>query len=201
MKRSTPAQPWNINIHYDQLLQALTPSGSRVLDVGCGDGFLSARLADSDCRVVALDADAGVLSRARERWTGYDIEWVHGDLLSYPFEPESFDVVVSNATLHHLPDTGRGLERIRELVRPDGRVGIVGFATNGPLDWPMSLISSVGSFVLRRVRGDWFHSAPMVWPPPLTYGQVRQVSGHVLPGRSFRRLWLGRYLLTWRRPD
>lgn len=193
-------RPWNINIHYDQLLRELTSPESRVLDVGCGDGFLSARLAESGCEVVAIDADAGVLGRAQQRWAGHDIKWVHGDVLTFPFPAGSFDVVVSNATLHHLPDTGSGLERLRELVRPGGCLGVVGFARNGILDWPMSLIGSAGIFVLVRARGKWEHSAPTVWPPPLTYGQVRRASGRVLPGRSFRRLWLGRYVLRWRRP-
>lgn len=200
MERS-PGGPWNINIHYDRLLRALTPSASRVLDVGCGDGFLSARLAESGCEVVALDADAGVLGRAQQRWAGHDIERVHGDLLTSPLPTGSFDVVVSNATLHHLPDPGRGLNRMRELLRPGGRLGVVGLARNGVLDWPMSLIGSVGVFALVGAHGKWEHSAPVVWPPPLTYGQVRRVSGRVLPGRSFRRLWLGRYFLSWRRPD
>ena len=38
-------QPWNLNIQTDALLADDVPAGSRVLDVGCGDGFLSARLA------------------------------------------------------------------------------------------------------------------------------------------------------------
>ncbi len=169
----------------------------RVLDVGCGDGFLSARLADSGCHVVALDADADVLVRARERWPTHPIEWVHADLFAARLEAESFDLVVSNATLHHLSDTRDALNRLAELVAPGGRLGVVGFATNGPLDWPMSIAGSIGVFVAVPVQGKWEHTAPIVWPPPLTYGQVRRVSGDVLPGRVFRRLWLGRFILTW----
>lgn len=194
-------QPWNVNIHYDRLLAELAPPGSRVLDIGCGDGFLSARLVDRGCEVVALDADADVLDRARERWVDDAIDWVHADVRSRPFPANSFDVVLSNAALHHLTDTGRALRLLGDLVRPGGRLGIVGFARNGPLDWPMSLVGSVGIFIAVRARGKWEHSAPIAWPPPSTYGGVRRVSRRVLPGRRFRRLWLGRYLLTWRCPD
>ena len=193
--------PWNINIHYDRLLADLAPAGSRVLDVGCGDGFLSARLADIGCLVVAVDVDANVLGRAAQRWPGKSIEWLHQDVFSPTLEPASFDVVVSNATLHHLPDTTSALERLADLVRPGGRLGVVGFATNGPLNWPMSLVSSIGIHVVVPARGKWEHSAPVVWPPPLTYGQVRRVSGQILPGRDFRRLWLGRFLMTWVKPQ
>ncbi|RNI21420.1 class I SAM-dependent methyltransferase [Flexivirga caeni] len=193
-------EPWNINIHYDRLLVGCARPGSRVLDVGCGDGFLSARLAAAGCEVTALDADAGVLERARDRWADRDVGWVHGDVLSYPFQLESFDVVVSNATLHHLPDTEQGLLRLRDLLRPGGRLGVVGFARNGIVDWPMSLVGAVGILAANSARGKWQHSAPIVWPPPLTYGQVRRTSGRVLPGRHYRRLWLGRYWLSWTKP-
>lgn len=193
-------EPWNLNIQLDRQLVELVTPGSRVLDVGCGDGFLSARLADRGCRVTGLDVDPGVLQRARERWAGRPIYWVQGDVLSWPVEPGTFDAVVSNAALHHLPDTAAGLRRFAELTAPGGRVGVVGFARNGLLDWPMSLIGAVGVFVLVRARRKWEHTAPTHWPPPLTYAGTRRVAAEALPGSRFRRLWVGRYLLTWTAP-
>lgn len=95
-------EPWNLNIHHDQLLARLAPPGSRVLDVGCGDGFLAARMQANGCRVVAIDVDAGALERARRRWTGRDIEWVQADLLTYDPPGNEFDAVVSNAAIHHV---------------------------------------------------------------------------------------------------
>jgi hypothetical protein len=53
------AGPWNANIHYDGRLDACVPaSATSVLDVGCGDGPLAARLASRVQLVVAVDADA-----------------------------------------------------------------------------------------------------------------------------------------------
>jgi hypothetical protein len=40
-------------------------------------------------------------------------------------------------------------------------------------------------------------SAPMVWPPPLTFAETRAVAEEVLPGVAYRRHVLGRYSLTW----
>lgn len=194
-------RPWNLNIHYDRLLDDLVPPGACVLDVGCGDGFLSARLAEKGCEVVGLDADGGVLARARERWSDSGVSWVHADVMTHPLPAGSFDAVVSNATLHHLPDSGAALARMSELVRAGGRVGIVGFARNGPLDWPRSVLGAVGIFVLVRVKHKWEHTAPIVWPPADTYGDIARLSARLLPGRRFRKLWLGRYFITWTRPE
>ena len=152
--------------------------------------------------MVALDADAGVLERARHRWRGRRIDWIHDDLLTVDLPLNSFDVVLSNATLHHLPDEGEALTRLAALTRPNGRLGVVGFARNGFWDWPMSLVgAALLGINIRWHGGKWEHTAPIVWPPALTYGETRRVARAVLPGCVFRRLWLGRFLITWTKPD
>src|SRR5512142_414183 len=116
---------WNANIHYDARLAACVPAAAEaVLDVGCGDGFLAARLAPRVPHVVAIDIDAAVLGRARARFPDAPVTWCHGDILTHPLEAESFDAVLSNATLHHLPDTRAALRRLSRLVRPGGTLGI-----------------------------------------------------------------------------
>ena len=73
------AGPWNANIHYDGRLDACVPaSATSVLDVGCGDGFLAARLARRVPLVVAIDADAPVLDRAQARFAAARVTWCHG---------------------------------------------------------------------------------------------------------------------------
>src|ERR1700689_1444406 len=107
------AEPWNANIHYDGRLDACVPaSAASALDVGCGDGFLAARLARRVPLVVAIDADAPVLDRARARLPDARVTWCHGDVLTHPLGPEPIDAGVSNATLHQLPDVGGALRRL-----------------------------------------------------------------------------------------
>jgi trans-aconitate methyltransferase len=112
-------QPWNLNIHYAELLEGHVGSDARdVLDVGCGDGFLAARLAARVPSVTAIDTDAPVLGRARQRFPTVAVQWLHGDVLTTALP--TFDVVVSNAALHHLGDTRTALRRLSALVRPAG---------------------------------------------------------------------------------
>lgn len=195
------AGPWNANIHYDGRLDACVPaSATSVLDVGCGDGFLAARLARRVQLVVAIDADAPVLDRARARFPAARVTWCHGDVLSHPLERESFDAVVSNATLHHLPDAGAALRRLSELVRPGGTLAIVGFTRTEWRDWPWALMAWACLGAANRMRGKWEHTAPQVWPPPDTFRQLRRSLRETLPGARISRLLMGRYLIIWHAP-
>jgi SAM-dependent methyltransferase len=191
---------WNANIHYHQLLLKAIPGEARhVLDVGCGDGILCAQLAQAGVpHVVGVDTDAGVLDRARSRHSGLPIEWVHGDVFDVPFA-EGFDAVLSVATLHHM-DAAQGLARFAQLVRPGGVVAVVGLAANDWWDLPCAAIGQSAQAVLGFVRGHWEHSAPMVWPPPVTYQQMKRIARRVLPGASYKRHVLGRYSLIWEKP-
>jgi ubiquinone/menaquinone biosynthesis C-methylase UbiE len=192
---------WNANIHYDARLAACVPAtATAVLDVGCGDGFLAARLARHVPLVVAIDIDAPVLGRARARFPDAAVTWCHGDVLTHPLEPESFDAVLSNATFHQLPDGRAGLRRLSQLVRPGGTLAIVGFARTEWRDLPWAVAAFISLGVANRLHGKWEHTAPKTWPPRDTFRQLRQAAREVLPGARIRHLLMGRYLLTWTRP-
>ena len=189
---------WNANIQYHPLLIRAIPHGARrVLDVGCGDGILSAQLARAGvAHVVGLDRDGDVLERARMRHPEVAVEWQQGDIFDVAFEAGSFDAVVSVATLHHL-NAEAALVRFAELVNPGGVVALVGLAANNWWDLPHALVGYGAQRALGLVRGHWEHSAPMVWPPPATYREMKRVARRVLPGVRYRRHLLGRYSLIW----
>jgi SAM-dependent methyltransferase len=196
------ARPWNGNINYHSLVLNAIPRGAvDVLDVGCGDGTLSADLIRAGVpHVAALDVDADVLSRARSRHVGLPVEWVQGDFFALvPPENRLFDAVVSVASLHHF-DAKAALTRFSELVRPGGVVAVIGLAANDWWDLPLEVLPHCARVGAKVIGKYWEHSAPTVWPPPLTYREVRRVASNVLPGVKYRRHFFSRYSLVWSRP-
>ncbi|MBE1551571.1 2-polyprenyl-3-methyl-5-hydroxy-6-metoxy-1,4-benzoquinol methylase [Mycobacterium sp. OAS707] len=195
------AEPWNVNIHYDGKLEKCVPAhASSALEVGCGDGFLAARLSQWVPHVVAVDVDEPVLRRARQRFPDAPVTWRHGDVLALADELGEFDAVVSNAMLHHVADTRAALACLRGLVKQGGTLAVVTFARPGWRHLPWALATLVIRGVAIRVRGKWEHSAPTVWPPHDTVAELRRHVFAELPGAQVSLLALGRVFVKWQAP-
>jgi len=125
-----------------------------------------------------------------------EIDYLRDDFLTHDFAPESFDLVASVAALHHLP-ASTALARMAALLRPGGRLAVVGLArARLPADLPHELSAMVAHRFHRVTKAYWEHSAPTVWPPPETYRGMRRISARALPGTRFRRHLLWRYSLV-----
>ena len=105
-----------------------SPVGARVLDVGCGPGHRSIRLADQDLEVIGVDLDPEMIERAQANAAGSDgtrrPSFVVGDVAALPFPDASFDVAVSTFSIHHWAEPATGLAEIGRVLRPGGRAQI-----------------------------------------------------------------------------
>src|SRR5690606_18723943 len=94
----------------DKVVEGIDLGGRDVLDIGCGSGGITLRLADAHGAgpVVGIDVEAPVLARAVQRATarklGGRVAFRRVDPGPLPFEPESFDVVFSKDAIVHIPD-------------------------------------------------------------------------------------------------
>jgi SAM-dependent methyltransferase len=99
------------------LVEALQPqAGERILDLGCGDGFLTQQIAESGATVVGVDSSPQMIRAAAER--GVDARHASGEAL--PFDQE-FDAVFSNAALHWITDQDAVLRSVHRALKPGGR--------------------------------------------------------------------------------
>lgn len=103
----------------EEVVDLLDPEDDeRILDIGCGTGYLTDRIAASGADVVGLDASEEMIQEARENYSR--CEFVHADARTFSFEKQ-FDAVFSNAALHWIPDQDAALESIADALRSDGR--------------------------------------------------------------------------------
>ena len=133
-----------------QLIADLVPAGSRVLDLGCGDGALLAHLQQAKgCTGYGVEiADENVLACARRGVNVVQLNLEEGLAL---FEDHSFDVVLQLQTLQHLRNTEKML---RETARV-GRVGIISFPNFA--HWPNRLSVAQGRMpVTRTLPYQWY---------------------------------------------
>lgn len=89
----------------------------RVLDLGCGDGVLTAKIAASGCRVLGVDGSADLVAAARR--LGVDAVQADGQRLAFDAE---FDAVFSNAALHWMTDAPAVVSGLARALKPGGRL-------------------------------------------------------------------------------
>ncbi|WP_330630770.1 methyltransferase domain-containing protein [Halocatena halophila] len=102
-------------------------SDDRVLDVGCGTGFATEGLLEHVDGVYGLDQSAHQLEQAYGKFGKRGpVQFHRGDAERLPFADSTFDIVWSSGSIEYWPDPVTALEECRRVVKPDGRVLIVG---------------------------------------------------------------------------
>ena len=130
----------------------------RVLDVGCGPGFVARRAAElvgKTGRVVGLDLNESMLIKARETprlESAVTVEWRQGDAQSMPFDDSSFDVVLVLQALQFCPEPAVALREMRRVLAPGGSLVVCAW---GPLEdnpYPVAQINIMEPHVGAAVR-------------------------------------------------
>ena len=105
------------------------PPGTRVLEVGCGEGGVLRAFLDRGCEGVGVERSGPRLERARELLAGAleqeNTRLVNGDILD--LEPEKdlggrFDLIILKDVIEHIPDQPRLLERLKDCLKPGGAI-------------------------------------------------------------------------------
>lgn len=201
---------WNHNLHYHDFLLAQLPRPCRrALDVGCGTGSFTARLAEHAEHVTGIDLSPKMIARARRRLPDpAHVALEVADARTHALPPGHFDFVASLTTLHHLPLEAT-LARLAETLRPRGVLAVLDIpAETRLLDYALAAVAApVNLALMRRHLGRWRrdravveawleHGSSDVYPP---LGEVRAACRAVLPGASVRRHLLWRYSIVWRK--
>ncbi|HEY2677917.1 MAG TPA: class I SAM-dependent methyltransferase [Steroidobacteraceae bacterium] len=176
------AQTWNSELYEKNarfvsdlgapVLTLLDPqAGERILDLGCGDGVLTKKIADMGCEVVGVDSSPDFVASARKRGltvleqSAYDMNF-----------SASFDAVFSNAALHWMKDADRVIERVAAALRPQGRF-VAEFGGHNCVDTVLTAL--IAELDLRGYSGQ--SANPWYFPSVEEYGSRLTAAGFDVP--------------------
>ncbi|MFG3406452.1 class I SAM-dependent methyltransferase [Streptomyces sp. NPDC048142] len=103
--------------------------GSRVLDVGCGSGTISAVAAGRGATAYAVDAEPGMVAATRRAHPG--VAACIARIPELPYGDGKFDVVAGNFVLNHVGRPREALAELRRITRPGGRVAVTVWRSPG----------------------------------------------------------------------
>ncbi len=130
--------------------------GERVLDLGCGDGALTERIAATGAAVVAVDASPDMVAAARAR--GLDARVADGQALEVG---AGFDAVFSNAAMHWMTEPDAVIAGVARALRPGGRL-VAEFGGHGNVAAIRTALIAVlaGEGVATTLSGIWYFPTP-----------------------------------------
>lgn len=198
------------NAYDDLLLSRLPTRCERVLEIGCGTGGFTRLLAPRAERVTAVDLSPQMIRLAKEHSSSHrNIEYLLGDLMELTLPRESYDTVVTIATLHHLPLRG-ALLKMKDALKPGGLLLIHDLVADESL---RDKIRSALAYPVSSARRLWKTGrlrAPLevrkAWEEHgrgetyLTMNEVQRMCEQYLEGAKAERHLLWRYTVEWRKP-
>ncbi|HEY8480342.1 MAG TPA: class I SAM-dependent methyltransferase [Spirillospora sp.] len=105
------------------VLDAIGPcEGLRVLDAGCGEGYLSRTLAARGADVTGVDVSQGLIDAAAAHPEAQAITFVRASVDDLPFDDDAFDLIVCNHLFSHLADPSGALGEFSRVLRSGGRL-------------------------------------------------------------------------------
>jgi SAM-dependent methyltransferase len=121
------AEPADAELRGEFLLEHVAALASelggppRVLDLGCGEGYFTARLAQAGAIALGADVSAEALRRARSRHPGLQLQAIDA-AGEWPLADASFDLVWAGEVIEHVADTAGWLSEVRRVLRPRGQL-------------------------------------------------------------------------------
>ena len=132
--------PWIVS-HYP-----IEP-GFRVLELGCGTGSMwrgQEELIAKCAELVLSDFSAGMLETAKENVAGPNVRHQVIDIQDIPCPTGSFDLVIANMMLYHVPDLPRALAEVRRVLKPGGTFLCATYGEHGIMEYLSQLLTDCG---------------------------------------------------------
>src|SRR5882757_4460735 len=170
----------------EELCEALDlRSGSKVLDVAAGNGMASLAAARRWCDVTSTDYVPALLERGRARAEaeGWTIAFQEADAENLPFEPNSFDVVLSTFGVMFTPNQDKAAAELLRVCKPKGQIGLANWTPDGFIG---QVFKTLGKYLPPPAGA----KSPALWGTRARLGEMFDAGGTV---RCESRLFNFRY--------
>jgi len=168
----------------------------RILDLGCGDGVLTAELAALGAKVVGVDSSEDFVEACQAR--GLDGRLMDGEALTFENE---FDAVFSNAALHWMTRPERVISRVRQALRPEGRF-VAEFGGHGNVAAIMTALeaTAVRHGVDSSLAHSWFFPTVEIYQAMLEEQgfEVKRIA--LIPRPTLLKTGMAAWLKLFRKP-
>lgn len=122
--------------------------GMKILELGCGTGDMwkNRESLISNCSTLILsDFSEGMVTAAKENVGNYDnIEYKVLDIQEIPYEDETFDAVIANMMLYHVPDIYTGVAEVRRVLKRDGSFYCATYGEHGIIEYLSKILAQYG---------------------------------------------------------
>lgn len=122
--------------------------GMKVLELGCGTGDIwknRESLIRQCSRLVLSDFSEGMTAAAKKTVGTYDnIEYKVLDIQKIPYEDETFDIVIANMMLYHVPDIAKGVAEVRRVLKSSGSFYCATYGEHGITEYLSKIFEAYG---------------------------------------------------------
>ncbi|MCO1600608.1 class I SAM-dependent DNA methyltransferase [Desulfosporosinus nitroreducens] len=114
--------------------QLFQPSGSKMLEIGCGTGQYTTKLAEQGYHITAVDISEKMMAQAREKIanSGYQVKWLNADITQIMDQLEQYHGILSMSAFEFIPNPEEILARLFEHLEPKGCLVIGVIAGESP---------------------------------------------------------------------
>ena len=132
----------NESVRYSARLHEFADfAGKRVLDVGCGNGYVLSRFAREGAHTTGIDLTERAVGLSRRRFEIAQLvgQFTVGSAEQLPFPDDAFDCVTSMGVLHHTPDTPGAVAEVRRVLKTGGRLIVMFYHRDSAVHWRLRL--------------------------------------------------------------
>ena len=122
--------------------------GIRVLELGCGAGVIWKDNIDKlpeDISLILTDFSEGMINEAMSNIDeNSNIKYMQVDIQNIPYEDKSFDIVIANMMLYHVPNLNQGLSEVKRVLKDNGIFYCATYGENGIAEYLQEILKEYG---------------------------------------------------------